>query len=161
MAATQLYPVTTISKLFNVTDRRVQQLATDVIIPKATRGQYDLIACVQSYIVYLQQNATDNGMGSFDLRGERARLTKGQADSQELKNQIARREVAPIVLLEHGIAKIAQQVAAVLESLPLKIKKRNPHLTSKEIEEIKREIIKAQNEASQLTVDFTRVGDLT
>jgi len=152
MANPQLHPVTVISKLFNLTDRRVQQLAKEGIIPKADHGQYDLIACVQSYIIYLQENSVSNG--SYDLRGERARLTKEQADSQQLKNSIAKKEVAPISIIEYALSNIATQISAILESIPLKIKKKSPHLTGREIEEIRREIVKAKNAASKLSVDF-------
>ena len=154
MANQQLYPVTTISNLFNMTDRRVQQLAKEGIIPKADRGKYDLIACVKSYIIYLQENSVYNG--TFDLRGERARLTKEQADSQQLKNSIAKKEVAPISIIEFALSNLAQQVSSILESLPLKIKKKSPHLSGREIEEIRREIVKAQNATSKISVDFSR-----
>lgn len=149
----QYYPVTTIAKIFGVTDRRVQKLAKDGVIPKAERGKYDLIGCVQAYIRYLQNNSLDNG--NFDLRGERARLTKEQADGQNLKNSIARKEVAPISVLEFAMSNLATQISAVLGSLPLKIKKKNPNLSGKEIEEIRREITKVQNAASKVSVDFS------
>lgn len=37
----------------------------------------------------------------IDYEKEKARLTKEQADGQEIKNAIARREVAPVPLLEY------------------------------------------------------------
>ena len=45
-----------IAKLFGVTDRRIQQLAKDGIIPAAQKRPYmfDLLPTVQSYIRYLR-----------------------------------------------------------------------------------------------------------
>ena len=55
--ASPLYPVKTIASILNLTERRVQQLAHEGIIPKAERGKYDLIGCVRAYIKYLQERA--------------------------------------------------------------------------------------------------------
>lgn len=54
---TPSYPVATIAKLFNLTERRVQQLAKEGVIPKPEKGKYDLIGCVRGYIAYLQERA--------------------------------------------------------------------------------------------------------
>jgi phage terminase Nu1 subunit (DNA packaging protein) len=136
----------------NISERRVQQLCAEGIIPKPNKAGYDLIGCVREYIKFLQDN-TDG----IDLRGEKARLTKEKADSQELKNQITRKQIAPIYIIEHTVGRIANIVSSMLESLPLKIKKRNPQLTGRELEEIKREIIKTQNDCSEISIDFTRI----
>ncbi|MDE3037360.1 MAG: protoporphyrinogen oxidase [Pseudomonadota bacterium] len=79
-------PVATLAKLFNLTERRVQHLSRDNVIPKAEKGRYDLIACVQGYIKYLQDRATGRGdIEPQDTYAERARLLKAQADKTELE----------------------------------------------------------------------------
>lgn len=45
-----LYKVAVIARFLNLTERRVQQLARDGIIPKPEKGKYDLVGCVQGYI---------------------------------------------------------------------------------------------------------------
>jgi len=77
----------TLAKLFNLSERRIQQLARDGIIPKPERnGRYDLIGCVQGYIKYLQERATGRGeIEPQDTYIERARLLKAQADKTELE----------------------------------------------------------------------------
>ena len=79
------YPVSTIAKLFNLTERRVQQLAKDGVIPKANKGKYELVACVQGYIHYLQERAMGKDSAPQDTYTERARLLKAQADKTELE----------------------------------------------------------------------------
>lgn len=92
-----------------------------------------------------------------ELERERIRLTRAQAENLELKNEIARSEVAPIELLTHAISNGATQIAAILGSAPLNIKRQIPRLTATEIETIKREIVKAQNAAAHITIDFDAV----
>ena len=78
------YPVSTIAKLFGVTERRVQQLAQEGILPKPEKNQYELVGCVREYINYLQQRAFGKGVAPQDSHLERARLLKAQADNAEL-----------------------------------------------------------------------------
>lgn len=93
--------------------------------------------------------------GNENAQDEKARFDKVRADKVELELEIARKEVAPIAVLEWALAKIASQINSVLDSLPLKIKKRVPNLSAREIEKIRKEIVKVQNEASETTLDFS------
>jgi phage terminase Nu1 subunit (DNA packaging protein) len=94
--ATPNVPVTTLARLFNLTERRVQQLSRDGIISKPEKGKYDLIACVQSYIKYLQDRAMGRGaIEPQDAHLERARLLKAQADKTELEVKSLSGEVVP------------------------------------------------------------------
>ena len=80
-----LHKVAVIARFLNLTERRVQQLARDGIIPKAEKGKYDLVRCVQNYVRYLQERAYGNGDTAHDTHHERARLIKAQADKTELE----------------------------------------------------------------------------
>ena len=157
MAASPNYPAAFFAKLFNVTDRRIQQLAKEGVIPKAARGKYPLIGVIQGYVSYLQERSLGSDFSDGDLRNEKLRLTRAQADNMEIKNEIARGEVAPIELLTHAISNGATQIAAILGSAPLNIKRQIPKLSANEIETIKREIVKAQNAAAHITIDFDAV----
>lgn len=86
-------PVLTLAKLFNLTDRRVQQLAKEGIIPKAEKGKYDLVATTRAYIKYLQERATGRDIEPQDTYVERARLLKAQADKTELEVKSMNAEV--------------------------------------------------------------------
>ena len=50
------FNIVAISKLLKLTERRVQQLAKDGIIPKAERGKYDLVSSVHGYVDFLKAN---------------------------------------------------------------------------------------------------------
>ncbi|PCJ29616.1 MAG: hypothetical protein COA94_01050 [Rickettsiales bacterium] len=84
----QTYSISTISKLLNLSERRVQQLSKDGIIPKAERGKYDLVSSVQGYVGYLYARAFGKNTASIDAHAEKARLLKAQATKAELELDI-------------------------------------------------------------------------
>ncbi|MFG6501266.1 terminase small subunit, Nu1 [Sulfitobacter sp. 1A15106] len=86
-AGTPTYPGKTIAKLLMLTDRRVQQLAKEGVIPKAERGRYELAPAVQGYIRYLQDRAAGSAVqsGTIDYHVEKARKTKAEADIAEIE----------------------------------------------------------------------------
>ena len=45
--STATQPIGVIAKLLDLSERRVQQLSREGVIPKAERGQYDLIGSVR------------------------------------------------------------------------------------------------------------------
>ncbi len=90
---------------------------------------------------------------SKDAYAEKARLDRLRADEIEHRLQLAKNEVAPIAILEDALLRISEQICSILDSLPLRIKKRVPKLTAREIENIRREIVKAQNAASQAKLE--------
>lgn len=99
MSAT--HPLATIAKLLMLTERRVQQLSAEGVIPKAERGRYELIPAVQGYIRYLK----DRSLGA-DVPGDeyehKRRLLKAKADLAEMEaaqlaGELVRTEVAESV----------------------------------------------------------------
>jgi len=83
---------------------------------------------------------------------EKARLTKAQAEAQELKNEIARGEVAPIQVLQDALANVCGQIAAILGSVPSSLRKRYSWLKSSQLDEIATAIAKAQNAAADVQI---------
>lgn len=81
-------------------------------------------------------------------------LTRARAEWQELKNAKLREELAPVELISWVIGKAASQISAILESIPMNLKKRNPRLTASNIEFITREIVKTQNIAAHMKLDL-------
>jgi len=131
------------------------------VLRKGTRGtpnEYDPAALLQWYVRQELAKVITTDKGEYlNLDAERARLAKEQADGLELKNAIARREQAPITLLESALSDVGSQMAAVLASIPLKVKRRLPKLSASEIEIINREVIKAQNAARRVRINFDNV----
>ena len=90
-AATQ--PIGVIAKLLDLSERRVQQLSREGVIPKAERGQYDLIGSVRGYVRYLRDQAVKAQAGAPDYMAERARFIRARADLAEMDAQEKRRSL--------------------------------------------------------------------
>jgi len=90
----------------------------------------------------------------IDWDAERARETKERADNLELKNAQLRRELIPVELMSWTLGNIGAQISAVLESIPVKLKRRMARLGAAEVDIIKGEIAKCQNIAADIKVDF-------
>ncbi len=74
--------------------------------------------------------------------------------SRQLKNQKALREQAPISALETALSSAVGSVAAVLTSLPLNIKRRNPEVSTVIIREVEREITFAMNQMADIQIEW-------
>jgi phage terminase Nu1 subunit (DNA packaging protein) len=97
---------------------------------------------------------------AIDYAHERARLTRAQADREELRVRELRRELADVRLVSYAIANFGSQARAILETLPGKIKRLQPKLTASDIEQVKREIVKIQNAAADITIDWSEAPEV-
>lgn len=86
-------PIAVIAKLLDLSERRVQQLSRDGVIPKATRGQYDLVGSVRGYVRYLRDQAAKAQAGAPDYASERARFIRARADLAEMEAEEKRGSV--------------------------------------------------------------------
>lgn len=85
-AASATYPIGVIAKLLMLTERHVQRLAADGIIPKGERGRYELAPAVQGYVRYLKERAIGGDVSaSDDGRADKLRLQKARADIAEME----------------------------------------------------------------------------
>ncbi|WP_051975386.1 terminase small subunit [Cupriavidus necator] len=89
----------------------------------------------------------------LDLIAERARLAKEQADRIALQNEVTRRELAPVHLIEQVLSQAGARVSGILEAIPGMLKRRLPSLSADDVELITREVAKARNIAAAVTLD--------
>ena len=84
-----LYPKETIATLLNISERRIEQLVKQKIIPKAGRGVFDLGPTVQAYVRYLQglcSGAIKTGEPSeLDQRLMEARVLERESKARQAK----------------------------------------------------------------------------
>lgn len=139
------YPVSTIAKLFGLTERRVQQLAKDGIIPKPEKNQYELIGSVRSYINYLQQRAFGKGAAPQDTHFERARLLKAQADMAEIELAERTSELITVERVEADWIQMVTACRAKLLGIPTKTAYQIANL--KDPEEVEKFLKRTINEA--------------
>jgi phage terminase Nu1 subunit (DNA packaging protein) len=120
------YPVSVIAKLLKLTERRVQQLSKEGVIPKAEHGRYELAAAVQGYVGYLQERIAPRGADGdpekADYHTEKARLTKSQADMAEMDAAKMRGSLVDAVQMKEALDLVVAEVRAnLLNNAPTRI----------------------------------------
>lgn len=138
-------------QLVGVSQQAVSDLLKrDVLLPAQPASVW-----LHAYCSHLREHAAGRAAsGDLDLAAERAALARAQRERIEMQNAETRRESAPVVLLEMAVASIGRKVAAVLEAVPVKIKRRSKNLTAEDIEIITAEITKARNIAASALFDM-------
>lgn len=129
MSSEPNYPASFFARLFSLSERRIQQLAKQEVIPKAARGQYPLIGTIQGYVKYLQERSLGVEVGPGDLQTERVRLTKGNADKVELEVAILQGDLIPAETVAMVQTKMLGAFRAKCLSIPTKTAPRVVYLT--------------------------------
>lgn len=140
--ADQLVNVRTLSEVLGISSRSVQDFAKRGILQRAKRGLYPLGQNTRAYIAYLRR---EGHRGETDLDAEQLRLKRAQADQLEIKNERARQESCPVDLFSVVTAKIAVQIAGILDQIPMNVKRKAPGASAAVIDCVKVEVVKAQN----------------
>lgn len=140
-----------------VTDYRKQGMPVEIEGLRGKPNQYDTVKVfdwlLQKRIAELVGEKTDGEVIEYiDKEREQARLYKGQADSVEIKNKIARAELAPIEILEYAEADRGAQMGSILEALPIQLKRRCPELSASAITMVEKEIARTRNICADVRV---------
>jgi phage terminase Nu1 subunit (DNA packaging protein) len=74
------HPIATVAALLDLTERRVQQLTAEGVIPRIGHGRYNLPMAVRGYIKYLRERAVQGDpKGADEVGVSRAALLKARA----------------------------------------------------------------------------------
>lgn len=92
--------------------------------------------------------------GTIDY--ERYRLTRAQADGQELKNETERALLIPMEFLAFLLPRIAGGISSRLDGIPLTLKRKYPELKPAHIEAVKTEVALASNQAAAIHEELDR-----
>ncbi|WP_286749425.1 terminase small subunit [Marinobacter sp. UBA2688] len=131
-----------------------QQMAKSlgITVSAFSRWEVEPVARIGKHVYYDVRSVIDNRLekadqsgSNSDIEAERLRLTRAQAEGQEIKNELARGKTAPVEIIALVLSKIAGEASGILDSLPLDIRRRHPELQTAVIESIKRQVVKAQN----------------
>ena len=103
-----------IAKLFNLTERRVQQLAKEGILPVASKRPYkfDLLPTIQAYIRYLNDRLASKDKGEEYSTAEYDKL-RAEANIKQSKDKIAEMQLKEL----EGKMHRSEDVEAVMEDL--------------------------------------------
>lgn len=116
-----LYKVSDIAEALGITERQVQKLAKNGILPKSARGQYDLKSCLDAYNQYIEQSSTIKGSDKQDIAELKKRLLAAQAEKVEFALAISRGEYAKCDDLEFEYGNRVLAFRSKMLSLPSKI----------------------------------------
>ncbi|MFU2147175.1 terminase small subunit [Hafnia paralvei] len=122
------------------------------VTPTERRGRevlYDVRTVLENRLEHQSQKqpaAEDDAAVNIDF--ERWRLTKAQADAQELKNAKDVAEVVETAFCVFVLSRVAAEIAGILDGIPLSMQRRFPELENRHIEFLKRDVVKAMNKAA-------------
>ncbi len=137
--------------LLGISAQRVRQLANEGVIIKAGRGLYDTRLAIKSYCERLRRTSarsnTDTPTGD-ELKTEKLRLVKEQADAAALKNEALRGELVPAADVEARWTTILTDLRAQMLAISGRIAGRLS-LSPTDIAEIDSEIRLALSEAGR------------
>lgn len=105
------YPAKAIAEMLGITDRHLRRLASEGVVPKATRGRYPLKGCVRGYIEHLQKV-----QASAEKRTqEHTRLNAVRADTYELDLQKKRGELYDRETVDEALFQVMTLFIAMLD----------------------------------------------
>lgn len=144
-----LYHIDVFAKLFDLTPRRIQQLAEAGHFPKGKEGKYALVPTIKGYIRFLKTSKRgdvedDDDVNGISYRREKALLTRAQRQAAERENELAEGRLVPTADVEVEMAALIKQVVAFLETLPDTLE-RDTGLTGAQVERM-RELIDQERE---------------
>lgn len=119
--AANLQSIAVIAKLLDLSERRVQQLGREGVIPKPERGQYDLVGAVRGYVRFLREQAARNAGGTADFGTERVRLIKAKADLAEMEAAVMRGDLVQAEAVEQAWTSVLALLKQRLLVLPDRI----------------------------------------
>ena len=114
------FNIEAIAKLLKLSERRIQQLAKEEILPKAERGKYDLISSVHGYIDFLKAKAGGDFTAEEVLKNKN-KLLKAKAELAEIEKMKATGELIPKEEVKRTWLELVQKVKQKLLSIPNKV----------------------------------------
>jgi phage terminase Nu1 subunit (DNA packaging protein) len=142
-----------------------QQAVCELINKQVLQKKMPVGIWIKAYCANLREVAAGRaGDGELDLVTERAGLAREQRIRIELQNAVTRKEYGPIYELETGLADCMAQVAAQLDTIPGKLKRRSDKLTISDINLVREIIAEARNTIAALKIDWfsdTNAKDLS
>ena len=124
-----------LAALLGIQTRTISELVRRGAAVKSGAGRYDLAKSVRAYILDSRGKAK-----RADLEAEKVRLTKAQADAQELKVQEAQGRLLSSADVERQWSSILRDVRSAVLALPSRVQQRLGHLSAADVSALDLEI---------------------
>jgi phage terminase Nu1 subunit (DNA packaging protein) len=115
------HKVSDIAKILSLSERRVQQLVKEGILPTPTDGSYHLSGCVEAYQQYLMKKQLTKNGSSTDLATEKLRLLKAQADKAELELEALKGKYIEVTEVEFEWSNLLLAFRSKMLNMPSKL----------------------------------------
>lgn len=139
-----------LAELLRITPRQVQSLVKSGVIPRHSRGNYELVPAVHAYLNWKEGKKGGDAIAPGHDPSTELTVIKVQRARIELQKETG--ALVPV----HGLQSYAEQLGAVmhsaLETLPGQMKTMIPHLRAGELKQIRTLLVRVQNGIA--SVDF-------
>ena len=135
-----------LAQICSVSATRIRQLVADGVITKTAEGKYS-VESVTQYIEYLRQ-VQQKRTGYHEL------LDREKYREKKRENDRAETLVAPVEVIEHAVEKGVTALIAILETLPLIIKRNWPEITGDQIQLVKQSVAECRNAMADVEIVF-------
>lgn len=107
--------------LFNISERRVQQLAAEGTIKKEARGRYNLVESVRGYVQFLQDVAAGTqGESESDYGDARTQKMRADADKSIMDAAVLAGSLIPVDIVAYSWNHMIGAFRAKILNLPKK-----------------------------------------
>lgn len=130
-----------LAAFLGIVTSRIRTLHREGVMVKAGRGRFDVRASLAAYLSRLRDGAVKGGgQVPDDLKAEKLRLARQQADKLELANAAARGELVRNAAVEREWANVLRDVRSTMLAVPSRVGSKLAHLTAHDVAEIDSEI---------------------
>lgn len=134
-----------LADLLGIGASRVRTLARDGVLvrnpgKKGTPATFDVRASLHGYLAQLREGAVKGGAAPDELKVEKLRLAKQQADKLEIANAAARGDMVRAADVEREWANVLRDIRSTLLAVPSRVGSKLPHLTAADVAAVDREI---------------------
>ena len=131
-----------LSRWLGVSETIIRELARKGIVVRAGRGKYDLERSVCNVVSDMRRTISHKGDGESleSVRAEKIRLTRAQAQAQEIKNRALSGELVESAAVEREWSDILRGVRAEMLAVASACGQRLPHLSPHDVATIDEEI---------------------
>lgn len=110
-----------IAKLLMLTPQRINQLVKQGVIPRDSRGKYELVGSVQGYIGFLRENGLHGVKGVLTISESKQRKLAAEAMLAELQLDLEKKEVVRIGYVEPQWTSLVTAMKTKLLGIPNKL----------------------------------------
>lgn len=130
-----------IAAFLGIVTSQVRTKTKDGILVKNGRARWDVRASLQDYLSQLRDGAIrGGGQVPDELKAEKLRLAREQADKLEIANAAARGDMVRAADVEREWANVLRDVRSTMLAVPSRVGSKLAHLSAHDVAEIDSEI---------------------